>query len=50
MKEKKKKMKQKQSKKDQGFPGFSVVKNSLASVGDMSLIPGPWRSHTPRGN
>ena len=47
---KEKKRNRKQSKKDQGFPGFSVVKNSLTNVGDMSLIPGPWRSHLPRGN
>ena len=29
----------------QGFPGGSVVKNLPANVGDMSLIPGPGRSH-----
>ena len=28
----------------------SVVKNLPASEGDMGLIPGPGRSHTPQGN
>ena len=28
-----------------GFPGGSVVKNSPANSGDMSLIPDPGRSH-----
>ena len=27
-----------------GFPGHSVVKNPLASAGDMGLIPGLGRS------
>ena len=31
-------------KKILGFPGGSVVKNLLASVGDMGLIPGLGRS------
>ena len=33
-----------------GFPGGSVVKNLPAKTGDMGLIPGPGRSHTPRSN
>ena len=33
-----------------GFPSGSVVKNLPASAGDMSLIPGPGRSHRPQGN
>ena len=32
------------------FPGSSVVKNPLASAGDMDLSPGPGRSHMPRSN
>ena len=27
------------------FPGGPVVKNPPANAGDMSLIPGPGRSH-----
>ena len=32
------------------FPGDPVVKNSPAKAGDMGSIPGPGRSHMPRGN
>ena len=31
----------------QGFPGGSVDKNPPANAGDISLIPGPGRSHMP---
>ena len=31
----------------QGFPGDSVVKNPPANAEDVSLIPGPGRSHIP---
>jgi len=31
-----------------GFPGASVVKNPPANA-NMGLIPGPGRSHLPRG-
>ena len=34
----------------QGFPGGSVVKNSLANARDMGLIPGSGRSHMPGSN
>ena len=34
----------------QDFPGSPVVKNLLASAGDMGLIPGPGGFHTPQGN
>ena len=33
----------------QGFPGGSVVKDSLANAGDKGLIPCPGISHMPRG-
>ena len=33
-----------------GFPSGPVVKNLPASAGDMGLIPGPERSHMPRGS
>ena len=32
------------------LPGDPVLKNPLANAGDMGLIPGPRRSHTPWGN
>ena len=32
------------------FPGGSVVKNSPANTGDVGLIPGPGKSHSPRSN
>ena len=32
-----------------GFPSGSVVKNLLANAGDMDSLPGPGRSHVPRG-
>ena len=32
------------------FSGGVVVKNSLASAGDMGLISGPGRFHMPQGN
>ena len=32
------------------FPGGPVVKNPSASAKDMGSIPGPGRSHMPRGN
>ena len=31
-----------------GLPSGSVVKNLPANAGDMSLIPGPGRSHMPQ--
>ena len=34
----------------QDFPGGPVVKNSLASAGDMGSIPGPGRLHVSQGN
>ena len=34
----------------QDFPGCSVVNNPPANAGNMSSIPGPGRSHTPRSN
>ena len=33
-----------------GFTGSPVVKNLLASAGNMGSIPGPGRSHVPWGN
>ena len=33
-----------------GFPGGVVVKNLPANAEDMGSIPGPGRSHMPRGN
>ena len=33
-----------------GFPGGAVVKNLPANAGDTGSIPGPGRSHMPRGN
>ena len=36
------------SKKVQGFPGGTVVKNPPANAGDMGSFPGPGRSHMPR--
>ena len=32
------------------FPGGSMVKNLSANAEDTSLIPGPVRSHMPRGD
>ena len=32
------------------FLGGPIVKNLLASVADKGLIPGPGRSHRPKGN
>ena len=32
------------------FPGGAVVKNLLASAGNMGLSPGPGRSHMPWSN
>ena len=32
-------------KRNEGFPGVSVVKNPPANVGDMGSIPAPERSH-----
>ena len=32
------------------FPGGPVVKNPPANAGDAGSIPGPGRSHMPRGN
>ena len=37
-------------KMDWDFPGGTVVKNLLASAGDMGLIPGPGRSHMLQSN
>ena len=33
-----------------GFPGGPVVKNPPCNAGDASSVPGPGRSHMPRGN
>ena len=33
-----------------GCPGGPVVKNPPCNAGDPALIPGPGRSHMPRGN
>ena len=33
-----------------GFPGGSVVKNPLASAGEMGLIPDPGSSHMPQNS
>ena len=33
-----------------GFPGGAVVKNLLASAGDMGSSPGPGRSHMLQSN
>ena len=33
-----------------GLPWCSLVKNSLASAGDVSSIPVPGRFHMPQGN
>ena len=32
------------------FSGGPVVENPPAHAGDMGSIPGPGRSHMPRGN
>ena len=37
-------------KKTEDFPGGPVVKNPLASAGDMGLIPGLRRLHMPWGS
>ena len=37
-------------KNRQDSPGGPVVKNLLASAGDMGSLPGPGRSHVPLGN
>ena len=34
----------------QDFPGGPVAKNLPANAGDTGSIPGPGRSHMPRGN
>ena len=34
----------------QGFPDGSVIKSLPASAGDMGLVPGLGRSHTPQSN
>ena len=33
-----------------GFLGVSMIKNPLASAGDMGLIPDPGGSHMPQRN
>ena len=33
-----------------GFPGGPVVKNPPCNARDPGSIPGPGRSHMPRGN
>ena len=35
---------------DQKYPGGSVIKNLLASVGDMDLIPGLGRFQMPQSS
>jgi len=37
-------------KRPQDFPGGVMDKNTPANAGDMGSIPGPGRSHIPRGN
>ena len=37
-------------KRLQDFPGGVADKNLPANAGDMGSIPGPGRSHIPRGN
>ena len=37
-------------KNRQDSPGGPVVKNLLASAGDMGSLPGPGRSHVPLSN
>ena len=37
-------------RKSVDFPGGTVDKNPAANEGDMSLIPGPGRSHVPQSN
>ena len=32
------------------FPGDTVVKSPPANAGEAGSIPGPGRSHMPRGN
>ena len=32
------------------FPAGPVVKSQTANAGDTGLIPGPGRSHVPKGN
>ena len=32
------------------FPAGPVVKSQTANTGDTGLIPGPGRSHVPKGN
>ena len=34
---------------EQDFPGGPAVKNLPANAGDRGLIPGPGKSHVPRG-
>jgi len=36
--------------KIQGLPGGSVVRNPPANAGNMGLIPGLGRSHSPQDN
>ena len=37
-------------RKSVDFPGGTVDKNPAANEGDMSLIPGPGRSHVPHSD
>ena len=37
------------SRSEEDYPGGLVVKNLLASAGDMGSIPGLGRCHIPRG-
>ena len=40
----------KMKKHQSDFPGGTVVKNPPANAGDMSLSPGPGRSHMSQSN
>ena len=37
-------------KKNEGFPGSTVVKNLPANAGDTGSSPGPGKSHMPQSN
>ena len=39
-----------QEKRTLDFPGGPGIKQLPANAGDMDLIPGPGRFHTPQGN
>ena len=39
-----------EQEEDRDFPGGPMVKSLPADAGDMGLVSGLGRSHTPRGN